>query len=766
MAVMPAPNESAPGDASQRHLLRRAATVGLLMRNCINLWVCLVALADPGSKAQPVGKWLLVVLACWSAYRIATRSPRGIFLAADYAMALAVCAGTPMLVADNGFYLANSAPQAIAGTAVISFSVVVSPYLSLPMTVGVAVAYAWGAAEVVDWANVWSIAALYYFFLQWTTSSLIRLTLLRVASAVDRARTDRLSAEVNQQVAEAVREYEREQLALLHDTAASTLLMVGQGTSLPPQRLAAQARHDLELLDEEPWQTPPATVELVGALRRCAEHLATPVRFDGCEQLWVNGGTAKAMIAAAREAMNNVDRHARATRLRLTVFADRVVLEDDGVGFDPARPRSGHGVTDSIIGRMARAGGHADIRSAPGSGTVTELSWRQAVTDSSPANAVDDPDRLIERIRVRYGLALTAYAIANLAFMMPYALTHSHHRTAQLLLGVAAGVSTLAAIPGLCYGWWRLARPAAALLMAVTVAQGLLLPTEMVGGQAHWAQSVIGWCLLPLLLSLPTRHGAGLLILYWLVDSAVEVICVPSTSVLVNIGIGTASILGVQLFALTFNGLMRDAAADVQAETQAHQHVMKRSRVAEALHDEYRRRFASVVDNVVPLLQALTAGEVVDEPLQRRARGEARRLRTLFDQASTFDHPLMRELRRLVDAAEARHVDVVVDTAGELPTLTASEMSRLADPLARILDATTASARIVIQAERNEISASVVCHGMSDASAACVDGDADLDVVVSDDMVWYLIRQRLQEGAGDHVLAGSSSAAHRRSRGR
>ena len=47
--------------------------------------------------------------------------------------------------------------------------------------------------------------------------------------------------------------------------------------------------------------------------------------------------------------------------------------------------------------------------------------------------------------------------------------------------------------------------------MFVTVAQTLLLPSQMVGGQAHWSQGAIGWCLLPLLLSLPTRHGSALL---------------------------------------------------------------------------------------------------------------------------------------------------------------------------------------------------------------------------------------------------------------
>jgi hypothetical protein len=273
--VNPGANEMAPDDASRRQLMRRAATVGLLMRNSVNLLVSLVSLADPGSAAQPLGKWLLVALGCWSLYRVVTRSQRAVFTAADYVFVLAVCAAVPVLDPDPTFYASNSAPQAIAGTAVVSFSVVVPPYVSLPMSALVAITYASGGAAVVGWDHVAAIGAVYYFGLQWATAALIRIMLLRVAAAVDSARNDRQAAQLNQQVTDAIREYQREQLALLHDTAASTLLMVGQGTSLPPQRLAAQARRDLDLLDDGPWVAPPPQIELVSALRECA---TTPPR--------------------------------------------------------------------------------------------------------------------------------------------------------------------------------------------------------------------------------------------------------------------------------------------------------------------------------------------------------------------------------------------------------------------------------------------------------------------------------------------------------
>jgi signal transduction histidine kinase len=89
-----------------------------------------------------------------------------------------------------------------------------------------------------------------------------------------------------------------------------------------------------------------------------------------------DGGTA--VVAAAREAMQNaakfgagapVDVYAEATDDRIEVF-----VRDRGPGFDPAAvPADRRGVRESIVGRMERHGGRAEIRSQPGAGTEVEL---------------------------------------------------------------------------------------------------------------------------------------------------------------------------------------------------------------------------------------------------------------------------------------------------------------------------------------------------------------------------------------------------------
>lgn len=732
---------SAADDVSRQHLMRRAATVGLLMRHCVNAGVAAIALAEPASGVAPAGRWLLIGVLLWSLLRAATRSQAYAVTLIDFGVTLVVCAGIPLLVSDPGFYLSNSAPQAIAGTAVVSLAVSLPAAVTLPMTVAIAATYAAGTAEVVGPEQVWSVLAVYYFALQWATASLIRAMLLHVAGTVDYARRAREAAQLAREVDEAVRGFEREQLALLHDTAASTLLMVGQGADLPPERLAAQARRDLEVLREGPWPPAPASADVVAALRTVAAHARTPTRLEGREKLLVDGEVAQAVTAATREALNNVDRHARATQARIIIGADSVSVLDDGVGFDQTYTARGHGIAESVSARMTRAGGSASVRSAPGAGTSVVLTWSPRPDAQTPP-PVADPDGLIDRVRQIYATALTAYTIANLATTVPYGVALAGHPTAQTAVGILAGICALLALPALRGRPWLPVWLNLAILAGVMLTQMTLMPPEKIGTQADWAQAGIGWCVLLQVLPMRTRHGVAILTGFWLAAAAVEIWRHPTADALVNIGLGTASILGIQLFALMFDGLVRDAAADVHADVAAHRRLVVAERVARAVAEDNRRRYATLIANVVPLLQRLGDGEPVTESMQREARAESRRLRALFDQSKTFAHPVMRRLRPAIDAAEARGVDVTVDTGSDLPTLDGAAAAAVALPLNTVLSADISSAHVVLDTVGDSVSLSVVCRGVVDpptlATAVTVQGG---DVVVSDDMVWLIVER-------------------------
>ncbi len=85
-----------------------------------------------------------------------------------------------------------------------------------------------------------------------------------------------------------------------------------------------------------------------------------------------------ALGAATREALVNVAKHSGVTAADLytevTPTRVSVFVRDRGAGFDAdAVPPDRRGLRDSVTGRIARLGGTAQIRSAPGEGTEVEL---------------------------------------------------------------------------------------------------------------------------------------------------------------------------------------------------------------------------------------------------------------------------------------------------------------------------------------------------------------------------------------------------------
>ncbi len=81
------------------------------------------------------------------------------------------------------------------------------------------------------------------------------------------------------------------------------------------------------------------------------------------------------LLLAVREAVGNVLKHAEARQVKIDMRVDgkalEVRVEDDGLGFDTARPAAvGHDGLGNMARRMREAGGTVRIESAPGSGTT------------------------------------------------------------------------------------------------------------------------------------------------------------------------------------------------------------------------------------------------------------------------------------------------------------------------------------------------------------------------------------------------------------
>lgn len=192
----------------------------------------------------------------------------------------------------------------------------------------------------------------------------------------------RLLDDLGTERAERVRTQERADLAAhLHDSVLQTLALIQKNADdgAAVGRLARSQERELRswLFDS----TPPGGDSLAAALRA----VAAQVEDDhGVAIDVVTVGDAvleddlRAVVNAGREAMTNAALHAGTGRLdvyaEVTSSVVDVFVRDRGAGFDPgAVPPDRHGVRESIVARMERHGGRAEVRSRPGEGTEVRL---------------------------------------------------------------------------------------------------------------------------------------------------------------------------------------------------------------------------------------------------------------------------------------------------------------------------------------------------------------------------------------------------------
>jgi signal transduction histidine kinase len=181
-----------------------------------------------------------------------------------------------------------------------------------------------------------------------------------------------------------IRSEERSELAAhLHDSVLQTLALVQRRADDPGEVARLARRQERELRSWLAGSAPARPRERLADALRAA---AVEVEEDHGAQVEavVVGDAAlderfEALVAAAREALTNAAKFAAEggpVRLYAEIEngAARVYVDDRGPGFDPeAVPADRRGVRESIIGRMKRYGGRAEIRSGPESGTEVEL---------------------------------------------------------------------------------------------------------------------------------------------------------------------------------------------------------------------------------------------------------------------------------------------------------------------------------------------------------------------------------------------------------
>ena len=180
-----------------------------------------------------------------------------------------------------------------------------------------------------------------------------------------------------------IREQERAEIAaMVHDQVLHTLALIQRnaGDAKEVTRLARGQERTLRNWLYKPTASPTerfsAAVEEVVA--EVEDTYAIAVESVVVGDLDVNERVG-ALVAASREALVNAAKHAKVTTVSLYAEVEpaqtSVFIRDRGVGFDMAGVGSDrHGVRGSIVGRMERHGGTADVRSEPRNGTEVRLS--------------------------------------------------------------------------------------------------------------------------------------------------------------------------------------------------------------------------------------------------------------------------------------------------------------------------------------------------------------------------------------------------------
>jgi signal transduction histidine kinase len=193
----------------------------------------------------------------------------------------------------------------------------------------------------------------------------------------------RLANEVIEERGSRIRTQARAEMAAhLHDSVLQTLALIQR--SKAPREMASLAR--TQERDLRAWLYGRAPSVHGARLRDAVDSMAGKIERDyqvKVEAVVVGDlemdDELRALVAAANEAVMNAAKHAGVEEVSVFVEVeeDRVTgfVRDAGTGFDPAAvPEDRRGIADSIVARMERHDGGAEVRSRPGGGTEIRLS--------------------------------------------------------------------------------------------------------------------------------------------------------------------------------------------------------------------------------------------------------------------------------------------------------------------------------------------------------------------------------------------------------
>ncbi|WP_156024490.1 sensor histidine kinase [Smaragdicoccus niigatensis] len=723
----------------QAGIRQQSDIVALVMRNAAFLLVSLVYLSQSGRTVTGVVLFGLTVV--WSVWRLRRRDLSARYLVCDVAIvvvaALLEFAIVPATVAD----ITQSVTRVLAYPVVVSVAISRQKRWSFAVMAAVTVSSAVGDQLLFGAPS----STVMIFALNWWAATWIRRMVLKAAAASDTADAEARRAQLRERVAVARIRYEREQFATLHDTAASTLLMVANAGRLDPERLATQAARDVAVLtDSSNIVGSDLEVDLVAGLERVGAECRTLVTVRSSGPVVVSPLIAGSVMAAVREALNNVDRHAFATSVQVDVTPDLVTVTDDGIGFDPTEPRLGFGLRFSIEERMRRANGSAEISSSPGAGTTVSLGW-VAPSVEVEASSPTDVGRVLRSFQ--YGLAFAQVLLLIQLVLIVFGVD-----------GIKWGLSTVTA--AMLFGTWVVVtllvrerfmflRWLWVVLLAVLDHWYLVtLPTSDFLSPQNWVTNAVGWAVVAVLCGWVGSWrrvwiGTAILGAMWVIDTVIMVWRDPSGPVIEWAGYNLAAIASMQFAGLFCGWLLAEAVHRADDLGRGQHAAETRFAVEQALQQDYRKRFERLTTEVIVLLRGLAdrSLQAGDVRVQERAQAEYSRLRRLFAQADSFEHPLMQRLRPVFDAAADRGVDVTFDVQSRPPDLADQDIEPIAAAIDHLVEGSNNRVRLVVSSSQETVTVSVVSDSTDNVRALVRDAlaDGEFQLTVADTVTWLRV---------------------------
>jgi signal transduction histidine kinase len=393
---------SAPGTTTSD---RARATLGggVLVFRWVGLaWMTVLAATTPTPLRRPVLAWATIgVAALWTLWLSGARrqwSRSALWLDLAVCMWLILASGVVVAsgeVVSGRPFFATAYPLAAAlmwgaaggpSAGLVSGSLLgAALVVSRPLN-GVAL----GDLTAAQAQNV--IGAVLNYLVAGAAIGLVSRLLERSGQAVAQA-----NAELVVERERAARLSERESLARqIHDSVLQALayvhkrgLELGRKDSIRPDdvvelaRMAEQQESELrQLILRAPESAPTGRASLRDALEAAArDSSARNVTVSAVGPIWLQRATVDEIAAAVKQALENVGRHAQASKA--SVFAEHedgvvtVTVRDDGVGFvfDEGSLKSAGkvGILKSMRGRVEDLGGKLTISSERGRGTEVEL---------------------------------------------------------------------------------------------------------------------------------------------------------------------------------------------------------------------------------------------------------------------------------------------------------------------------------------------------------------------------------------------------------